>query len=643
MQGYIYDIETYPNCFTLACRRVSDGARWVFEISFRRDDSRELWAFLQSLRNHPCRMVGFNNIHFDYPVIHEFIRSGGTCGYLVLYKKAQAIINSFDNFAHTVWASDWFVPQLDLFKINHFDNKAKRTGLKQIQFNMRMPNIMDLPFPVGTMLTSEQIDELIHYNMEGDVDTTYEFYKECLPAIEFRERLTEQYGRDFMNHNDTKIGKDYFIMELEKAGIPCYDQDRKPIQTRRTSIALKDAVLPWLDFRQPEFKRIHHWFLNQVIYETKGVFEDISCTVNGFKYDFGLGGIHGSVDSCIVHSDDEYVIEDLDVASYYPNLAIVNNIYPAHLGPEFCAIYKNVYEQRKQFKKGTPENAAMKLALNGVYGDSNNQYSPFYDPLYTMTITINGQLLLCTLAEMLQTVEGLRMIQINTDGMTVRYPRKKRLEVKQWVGWWQDLTQLTMESVDYKRMMIRDVNNYIGEYTDGTLKRKGCYEYDREHHQNHSALVIPKVAEQALVHGADIESTIYNHTDIMDFMLRVKVNYGEELLLDDKPQQRTSRYYVSVGGGTLTAVRPPVAGKKAGDYKKSSSCTELQYARLNQTGVWNPEIHTKNKSMYGESRTEIEKGWKTTVCNDIMDCVNPIDYQYYIERVKKIVEPLRNT
>ena len=55
---------------------------------------------------------------------------------------------------------------------------------------------------------------------------------------------------------------------------------------------------------------------------------------------FGLGGIHGSVESMVVESDDTHVIVDLDVSSYYPNLAIANGFFPYHLGKEFCHIYK---------------------------------------------------------------------------------------------------------------------------------------------------------------------------------------------------------------------------------------------------------------------------------------------------------------
>lgn len=42
-----------------------------------------------------------------------------------------------------------------------------------------------------------------------------------------------------------------------------------------------------------------------------------------------------------------------------------------------------------------------------------------------MSITLNGQLLLCVLAENLIKISGLTLIQINTDGVTVRLPRSE--------------------------------------------------------------------------------------------------------------------------------------------------------------------------------------------------------------------------
>ena len=629
---YTYDVECYPNCFTVAVEHYETRQQWLFEMSFRRDDTGLLLSFLDGLSNMPnVAMVGFNSFGFDWPIVDEFWKSRGQTGYWGAYEKCQEIIVGNDPFRTTVWQPD--IRQIDLFKINHFDNAARRTSLKQVEFNMRVPNLMDLPFEPGTSLTGEQIDVLIHYNMHGDVVNTREFLTENLPAIEFRETLDP----DWVNYNDTKLGKKFFINELEKSGVACFTEGNRPIQTPRPVMHLKDALLPYVNFDHPEFQRIHRWFYEQTITETKGVFKDVDCTIDGFKYVFGLGGIHGSVESQTVRADDTYMIEDWDVASYYPNLAIVNRLFPHHLGEKFCEIYQDLYEQRKTHAKGTPMNAALKLALNGVYGDSNSKFSPFYDPLYTMSITINGQLLLCMLADQLRAVPGLTMIQINTDGLTIRYPRDQKFYVHTLCDSWQAFTRLTLEDVEYSSMRIRDVNNYVGQYPDGKRKLKGAYLHDRAHHQNHSALVVPKAAEMVLTDGISVEAAVQSHKDIYDFCLFVK---APALELDDVPVQRRTRYYVSTTGGTLKSIKPPPKGMVTGDYKKAQGVTNQQYWMVNQTGVHNPDVHTKNMSQYGSLISEVEKGWKVTVCNDIMRCTNPVNYEYYYDRVRKLVEPL---
>ena len=436
--------------------------------------------------------------------------------------------------------------------------------------------------------------------------------------IAFREELCSKYpGRDWLNFNDTKIGKDYFIMELEAAGVSCYDygpQGRQPRQTRRPSIALKDAILPWITFQEPKFQRMLEWLKEQTITETKGVFKDVVARVRGFEFVFGLGGIHGSVENEILESDEDSVIVDLDVTSYYPTLAIANGFYPQHLGQTFTTIYAHLFEQRKSYPKGSPENAMLKLALNGVYGDSNNVFSVFYDPLFTMSVTLNGQLLLCGLAEAaMGHVPGLRMIQCNTDGMTVIVPRESRLRLKQVCEWWEKLTKLTLEQVNYRRMCIRDVNNYLGQYENGKVKRKGAYEYDMEWHQNHSALVVPKVAEKVLLEGAPIRETVENWPDLYDFMLRVKVPRSSNLVIEYRqewgdtqfPLQNTTRYLITKSGGHLFKQMPPLKGKE----------------------LWR--------------QIGVEAGWKVTPCNDVSEARGAqIDFDYYVQEVEKLVNGL---
>lgn len=678
---YIYDLETYPNCFTVAVGSVDGQESWVFEISDRRNDSKALRQFLKKLYQNKARMVGYNNVGFDYPILHYFLTNKDVHSD-ALYEKAMEIIKSSDDdkFKHLISPKKRFIQQLDLYLIHHFNNKARATSLKMLEFNMRSDNIEDLPFEPGRVLTFDEMETLVEYN-KHDVYQTYLFYRESLDAIEFREKLSKKYDRDFMNHNDTKIGKDYFIMKLEQE-MPesCYRQlpggGRKINQTKREYVDLGDIVLNYVNFERPEFQAVVKWLQSQRITETKGVFSDLpeenlgelakystmltkkkkfkdkptdeeleefyqehpkgwveekvlkskkishygmwrvaknlNTVVDGFQFDFGTGGIHGSVESQVINSDDENVIVDLDVASYYPNLAISNRIYPAHLSENFCDIYQDVYMQRKSYAKGTPENAMMKLALNGVYGDSNSQFSPFYDPRYTMAITINGQLSLCMLAEDLFKIEGLEMLQINTDGLTVRLPRNRKHELDSKAKHWEDITKLELEEAIYTKMCIRDVNNYLAVGEDGKVKRKGSYEYDGlGWHQNQSSLVIPKAAEHALIKGGDVEQFVRKHTDKFDFMLRTKVPRSSRLVTIDEDgeetlQQNICRYYISEEGEKLVKIMPPLP-----------------------------------KDPEKERYIGIDKEWNIKTCNDVKDFRWDIDYDYYIAEAKKLVDVLQ--
>ena len=126
-----------------------------------------------------------------------------------------------------------------------------------------------------------------------------------------------------------------------------------------------------------------------------------------------------------------------------------------------------MYEQRKSYKKGTPENAMLKLALNGTYGESNNPFGVFYDPQFTMSITVGGQLTLCLLIDMFYRNNiNFKMVMANTDGITIAVTKEHDDSMMQIVGEWEKLVKLEMERVDYDKMFIRDVNSYIGVYKE---------------------------------------------------------------------------------------------------------------------------------------------------------------------------------
>ena len=610
---YAYDIETYPNVFTCGIQHVDTGTRWLFEVSERGDQSPQLAEFMWTLNQAQCRMIGFNNEGFDYPVLHhlyQMVHARGSAPVEAIYEKAMAIINAPRNdWSHSVWESDRIVPQIDIYKIMHFDNFARATGLKKLEMAMRSGNVEDLPFAPGTHLTADQIPVLNHY-MCHDIAETIKFARKQERAIEFRDELTERYGRNFINFNDTKIGKQHFTDQLEKAGIQCYERvsgRRMPRQTPRPQgIEVGKRLLP-VPFETDELRRMWQFFSTAVIpaEETKGFFKDLHASVNGFTMHFGAGGIHGSVNRRSFYSDDTHVIIDVDVTSYYPSLAIVNRWYPEHLGEAFCDIYARLKAERVGYAKGTAENAMLKLALNGVYGDSNNKHSQFYDPAYTMAITINGQIQLAWLAEMVSRRDDFELIQINTDGLTVRIPRAARDDLDGMCRTWMEHTGLELEDVEYQSMHVRDVNNYIAIDTGGKVKRKNAYLTEPDWHQDHSSLVVPKAVDAFVRNGTRPEDYIFAHPDPFDFMRHVKVPRNMRLMWGDEQIQNVSRYHIALSGRPLTKIMPPLKGQTA------------------------------------ERHIAIDKGWNTTVCNTASDFDwKNLNRRWYVIEAEKLIDGL---
>ena len=714
----IYDIEVYPNIFTCAIYSPGHDEYLVFEVSERKNDFDEMCQTMVDFGRENYRMVGFNNLGYDYPVLHHllsFWKSKPNVSWKEVTKSAKEKSNAifktdFDNrFVHMIWSNDQVVEQVDLLKIHHFDNKSRHTSLKAIEFANRSENIGDLPYDPSKKVPVEGFDELIEYN-KHDVIETYNFYKESKGKFELREKLGKKYGRDFTNHNDGKIGRDIFQYGLEErlgeSSCVYYENRKKKLrQTKRSSIDLSEVIFDYVDFKVPQFKAILKWFKNQTITETKGVFTEVpfdQCEeflwyadarpkkgnlakvnvivggeyrdvtelpgraykpsiIGGLKYIFGTGGLHASVHSSSWYSDEEYVIIDVDVTSYYPWLAIANRIYPEHLGETFCDIYEELFRERAKYTKGTDENLAFKLALNVPYGDSNNKYSFLLDPKYTMTITLNGQLSLCMLAEKFMEIQDLTILQVNTDGITVKLKRKDQERLSQICSEWEKLTGLTLEDAIYDAMHIGNVNNYLAVYDNGDIKRKGKYEWNKDWHQNHSQKVVAKAAEANLLHGTDVREFIENHNDEYDFYIMGKCDRNSRIILrtDDKDeeQQRVNRYYASTDGGDLikimTPIRKKLSKKLLSEFKKLGAefnDDELEGIRIALGEIDYFDIPELIKQGYNQAQIkafelcqpkdreiELLKESKVTVHNKI-DKLTNINYDYYIDEAIKLIE-----
>ena len=453
----------------------------------------------------------------------------------------------------------------------------------------------------------------------------------------------------------------------------CYERKpgrrRAPRQTIRSGIVVRDLIFPYIEFKRPECVQVLSRFQNSKILAAKpGALSEISCTLDGFRFDFGVGGIHGSLSKKIVRADDDHVIIDADVTSLYPSIAIENGLYPEHLGKRFVTVYGGLREARAKYAKGTAENAALKLALNATYGNSNNAWSPMYDPRYTMAITINGQLLLLMLAERLLEDAGVSLIQINTDGLTARVHKDSQQRFADVCAEWERLTRLNLEYKLYDMIAVRDVNNYLARDIAGNIKRKGAYDYPtpeepigtapsgpRAWHGDQSAMVIQMAAEANILDGCNVADFIDSHDNKFDFMLRAKCPRASQLVFDPEflaePLQRITRYYAATHDAVSAAIvkrSPPVEGATPGHYKRKNSIGDDEwFAGLRdapteqydggERPAWNEDIHTKNKSTYDDRETCIHP--RAAIANKA-DAFRWewLDREWYVGEARKLVE-----
>lgn len=640
---YTYDIETMPNIFTFAGKFFRHPEVQVFEISTRKNERDRLLSWLSYLQNSQAHTVGFNNLHFDYQVLHDLLINPYTFDQNRAYQLAMQIIKSDRGFGfNLVKPEERILKQIDLYKINHFDNANKGVSLKSLQFAMRAESVEDLPIEVGTILRPDQMDQLIRYNIH-DVTETERFLEKNLHLIQMRQELIDSgdLRGDVLNFSDTKIGEQYLIHKIGRA--KCYNGGRAK-QTFREFVYLKDVILPKIGYYTDAFDEPREWFSRQIIQVKGGEQPKFQKKLAGIEFFFGVGGVHASVDRQVFESNDDYIIKDVDVSGMYPAIATVNRFAPEHLKDVFNKPYDQLQVDRNRYKKGTSKNKMFKLAQNSVFGKADNVFSCFYDPKYPKEITVNGQLQLLQLAEMFAMIPGLYLIQVNTDGVTAYVPRKLEYLFKFWMSVWEKETGLKLEEVDYKKMWIRDVNNYVAQKMNGETKLKGAYwwpktddDYEGNWSKDFSMMIVQKVTEQCLVNDKQPEKIIKAFTDKFDFMKRYKTSKGAAVYIGETKMLKTVRYYVSKSGQPMKKI----TDAKGSGFKKANGISDKLYAEvMKEIGpdVWDARIHTKNKSKYADSTVSIESGYLVKECNRASDfCWEDVDWQYYIDEVNKLL------
>lgn len=514
---WVYDLETLDLFTATFIDRDSDETR-VFVISKDKDERESFFKFLNE---EVAGLIGYNSVNFDGQVI-EYMYRNPNCTAQDIRRYAQ-IITSEENRRPDVAEWNFRIPQLDLFRALSLSTKAKRVGLKWCEYMMDLENIEDMPSQ-GEGTNWEEM--VLSYNL-NDVIATKELYTRYKHEIELRKAITMRDGVNVMNSTEPDMAKKLFGRYLSRAmRIPL--NDLKSMSTSRDVVHVKDIIFPYVTFNTEKFQEVLTHFQSLSL-KNKDNFEKI-VNYKGIPIVFALGGIHAAPKNKIYSSDENRIIKSLDVVSFYPNLMIRNNLCPAHLPKDvFLPLYEGFFNERKSIPKSDPRNYILKILLNSTYGLTNDEYSFLRDRAVTLSICINGQLLLTKLLEMLAEKIPLELIMMNTDGFEISIPKAYEEVYHSICKEWESLTKLELEFVDYQKMIISDVNNYIAIYTNGKTKTKGKYEFkDIPLHKNKSHCIIPYSVYEYWVNGIPVEETIKKHRNIFDFCAGVKAKKSVE-------------------------------------------------------------------------------------------------------------------
>lgn len=595
---WIFDLETL-NYFT-ACfvDRDSDEIR-TFVIGKDRDDRKLLFDFLNTEVD---GLIGYNSIFFDAQII-EYMYRYPNCTAENIRSYAYAITQD-NNRRPDVAENNLRHKHLDLFRALSLSVKAKRTSLKWTEYQIDFDNIEDMP---SQGEGDNWLEMILSYNL-NDVLATKALYFKNIHEIELRKTLTKREGINLMNSTEPDMAKKLFAKYLSKAmGIS--EWDLRSMGTDRNVVKVSDIIFPYIEFKTEKLQQVLEAF-KKLELAKKDKF-DFTINWQGIDIVFGLGGLHGSPNNKIIESDDKYVIKSFDATSYYPHLMFKNDLCPEHLPKEiFLPLYEGFYHERQSIPKKDPRNYILKILLNSSYGLTNDEYSFLRDRLVTLAICINGQLLLSMLFERLTLeISNTQLIMCNTDGAEVLMPREYEDKYQEICKWWENLTQIPLEHVEYQKLIIGDVNNYIALYTDNKTKTKGRFEFENiPLHKNKSHSIIPRAIYNYFIHDISVEETILNHRNIFDFCAGVRAkksdikgasHYELQWIDGDKlasqKLSKTVRYYISKKGkylfkcyedGSKAHVEAPLnLGKMKKDWKVTYFNKAIKYDNFDDFGI----------------------------------------------------------
>lgn len=508
---WFFDTEVLPHVWILCAVHKETKQKKLFV-----NQPNELYDWFQT---NPI-LCGYNSKHYDMHVVRAIL---GGCSPEEVKKVSDAIVGGEQG-----WNIELPYCKLPIAYDLMLDLPT-RPSLKMIEGNMGY-SIVESSVDFNTENPTEQeLQELISYCF-NDVEALIPLWEKRLSYLEAKETLADMMKIDVMKCLDMTNAK--LVALFLGAKKKDWNDEREYIYP--SNLKRENIPSEVFDF----FDRLHDYSIPlEILFgkedeydesgeismrKSKNPYKSLLIDIADCPHKVAWGGLHGARKNYTEQTDDERVILNYDVASYYPSLMIKNHYLSRNIpNPD---VFEEVFHKRIEAKKNGDKKTAnaLKLVLNTTYGASNNQYNELYDPLMAHSVCISGQLYLIELINsLLLFIDGFTLIQSNTDGIMFSVPRKAIDTVHEIVLEWSNRTGFNMEEDIIDKVVQRDVNNYVIRKADKSVKVKGgaVSTWEGGDFKSASLSIVAKAIVLNLLDDIPIEDTINSCNDVQMFQI----------------------------------------------------------------------------------------------------------------------------
>lgn len=506
---YIFDCEVFAHDWLFVFKEIATG-----EYTVIHNDNDAVVAFME--RN-PF-LGGFNNKHYD-----NFILKGVMCGL------TPEQIKEINDLIIVEEVNGWDIPVLREYRVyfdsfDLMDDCQVGLSLKAIEAHLGIPiEETEVDFNITHRLSEKELQETIYY-CKYDVDATEKLY-----------HLRQAYLKNKVTLGKTRNLTDRQAMYMTNAKL--------------TSVYLKaqKPEKPWNDERNYQYpEKLLRQYIPQEVFDFFDRMKDdripndelfsskLEIMVGVCPCTIAYGGIHGAIPTYVEEATETRTIRNKDVASYYPHLMTLMGYCSRNMpSPK---MFEDTLEERVAAKKAGDKATAnaLKLVLNTTYGAMLNgkdgtAFNDLYDPLMGRSVCISGQLFLLELSEhLIAECPTLKIIQLNTDGIMVSFDHEDEAKYQEITQEWQDRTGFELEEDFIRKIVQKDVNNYVEVPADGGEPKVKGGQLVRgiapagAFNINNNAVVVARAIKQYFIDGTPPEETIAASENILDFQLIAK-------------------------------------------------------------------------------------------------------------------------